>query len=241
MPITYANASGQNPADVYDPDVIGDGPVAAINGIGYRDAGGNLLRFAAIGYGSAAPSHGYRLADGRDFSALWAKKGSASYNDAIVIPFGSYSAEGSGTHNAGASLLYTMDANGNWSIALQRSTSGTISGSPLSGNWHKAPAGGVGNNYEVQFVAAVNVYNTYTDTGGGASNPSPSYTASSGWMALSSSRQLAANTDNLTAGSAGTRSGSVNVTGHWDILIRKVGGSAIATSRLNFDIDARVT
>lgn len=79
MGTPYKNAAGLTPEDVYDPDVVGDGPDAAINGIGYRNAAGVLLRFAALKYGTAAANHGYRLSDGRDFSALWAKKGTAVY------------------------------------------------------------------------------------------------------------------------------------------------------------------
>ncbi|HEV2681230.1 MAG TPA: hypothetical protein VGV14_12070, partial [Rhodanobacter sp.] len=79
MAQSYANAAGLNPEDVYDPDVVGDGPTAATSGIGYRNAAGVLLKFAGLSYGTAAPNHGYRLSDGRDFSALWAKKGTAVY------------------------------------------------------------------------------------------------------------------------------------------------------------------
>lgn len=63
--------------DLFDPDIVGDGPTAA----GYR-SGGVLLRFAAIKYGTKRADVGYRVND-VDVSNLWAAKGTASY----TLPF----------------------------------------------------------------------------------------------------------------------------------------------------------
>jgi hypothetical protein len=111
MAQSYANSAGQNPEDVYDPDVIGDGPVAAISNIGYRTSAGVLLKFAALSYGSAAANHGYRLSDGRDFSALWAKKGTAVYT--LPINGQTYTR---GTGRGSATLDFNVKSNGTYSI-----------------------------------------------------------------------------------------------------------------------------
>lgn len=234
MANSYRNAAGQNPEDVYDPDVIGDGPTAAIGGIGYRDSSGVLLKFAARAYGSAAPNHGYRLSDGRDFSALWAKKGTASYNDSIVIPFGTYSATSTDSHDAGSTITFTISPDGTWGIIMQalHEPSGT-SGSPLSGNWHKAPAAGVGASYEMQTTAYFTIQNNFT-----GDNPSPSYTATTGWLSLSSARQLIADTGHLLGGGVGV--GRVDVSGYWAISIRKIGGTQVKASTLQCNAEALI-
>jgi len=138
MGTPYYNSAGLTPEDVYDPDVVGDGPEAVINGFGYRRADGVLLRFAKLQYGTAAANHGYRLQDGRDFSALWAKKGTAVY----TFPFNGqrYS---SGGGRAGATTSMTFSSDGTWSISAQ-------TGTPLSGNW--LVYGGTAADYTVQFV-----------------------------------------------------------------------------------------
>lgn len=136
MANSYRNVAGLNPEDVYDPDIIGDGPVAAISDIGYRRADGLLLRFAALKYGSAAPNHGCRIADGRDFSALWAKKGTAKYS----IPPPTYAgititAIGRGTIVSSI----TLDSNGTWS-----GSDGQV------GTWYGSTLTGVGAGYEMR-------------------------------------------------------------------------------------------
>lgn len=59
--------------DLFDPDVMGDGPTAA----GYS-ANGALLKYAALSYGTKRADVGYSVA-GVDVSNLWAAKGTAVY------------------------------------------------------------------------------------------------------------------------------------------------------------------
>jgi len=129
---SYRNAAGQNPEDVYEPDVVGDGPTAAIGGIGYRRADGTLLKFAARKYGTAAPNHGYRLADGRDFSALWCKKGTASYG--LPIDGQTYSGTPTGAGSVSSVTFQFATSSSAWSLRdAGRSTSPIATGSPPSG------------------------------------------------------------------------------------------------------------
>lgn len=222
-------SKGVNFSDLFDPDVVGDGPTAP----GYM-VNGVPLRFARIKYGTKRADIGY-AEKGVDLSNKWAAKGTASYNDALVIPFGIYSASSTDSHDAGASLTFTINPDGTWSIAMAalHSPTGT-SGTPVSGTWHKAPAAGVGNNYEMQATAQFTVSNGYT----GIDEAAPSYTATTGWLPLSAARQLIADTSHISGGGAG--SGLVDVSGHWTINIRKVGGTQVKTSTLQADVEATV-
>jgi len=141
----FRNASGVNSDDLYDPDITGDGLAAPE----FRRQDGSPLRYALAKYGSPGSVLGARDASGQDYGPRWAAKGTASYNDAIVIPFGNYRAESSDSHDAGATFTFTIAPGGTWSIAMTalHTPSGTT-GSPLSGNWHKSPSSGVGNDYE---------------------------------------------------------------------------------------------
>lgn len=173
MGTPYKNAAGLTPEDVYDPDVVGDGPDAAINGIGYRNAAGVLLRFAALKYGTAAANHGYRLSDGRDFSALWAAKGTAVY----TLPI----------NGKTFSQSYTIPAQGSgWSLIGFRIVNGDT--------WQvygTSPASASPNIYATGAlpIGASSLTTTFTDLGptsgsvssaGGVTNGAASATAVSG-------------------------------------------------------------
>lgn len=60
--------------DLFDPDIVGDGPSAT----GYA-VGGTAMRYAALTYGTKRADVGYARA-GVDVSNLWAAKGTATYN-----------------------------------------------------------------------------------------------------------------------------------------------------------------
>lgn len=72
MPVKYRSAS-KDFDDLFDPDVIGDGPSAAA-----MRSGGKALKYAALKYGTKRANVGYR-AGGSDVSNLWAAKGTAQY------------------------------------------------------------------------------------------------------------------------------------------------------------------
>lgn len=176
MATPYKNVAGFSPEDVYDVDVMGDGPDAAINGVGYRRADGVLLRFAALKYGSAAANHGYRLADGRDFSALWAAKGTASYN--LPVHNKTYTATQSGI-NGSAQLRFNMLPDGTFTIVRSiRGVQTTLD----SGTW--LPAGDSVANYTCYFSMTV----TSDAVTGEASNATNTNAPASTPVALSTSR-----------------------------------------------------
>jgi hypothetical protein len=149
MANTYRNSAGQNPEDVYDADVVGDGPVAAISNIGYRNAAGVLLKFAALKYGTAAANHGYRLADGRDFSALWCKKGTAVYS----LPFDGANFSINSQTRGGAYAHVTMKSDGTFSVYTFNSGGSPQTVIRYSGTW--LPSGESVANWSVQYDAAL--------------------------------------------------------------------------------------
>lgn len=183
---TYRNAAGLNPEDVYDPDVIGDGPTAQIGGIGYRVAGGVLLKFAKLSYGTAAPNHGCRLADGRDFSALWAKKGTAVYT--LPINGGSYTA--SRNTRGDAKLVFNMKNDGTYSVV--RSLTGSSDSTLASGTW--LPSGGVVGGYKCAFTVTVG---SNTTSGGGNNSTANSAVTS---QSLSTSQSASATSQSILVG-----------------------------------------
>lgn len=213
MANTYRNAAGLNPEDVYDADVKGDGPDAAISGIGYRNAAGVLLRFAALKYGAAAANHGCRLADGRDFSALWAKKGTAVYAAVISNPGyfslgSSYVMTGALTYSVTSRIL--LSAGGTWSVL--NSSSGSA-GIERTGNWYGPPAAGVGAAYQVKFTFTL------------SSGVSPTISnGASDWISLGSDRSFSAS---LSA----TISTPKDMTGTLRIQIRRTSDSVILSDQ----------
>jgi hypothetical protein len=179
MAFRYANAAGLTPWDVYEPDTFGDGPTASSGSVGYRDESGVLIKFAALSHGTAAPNHGYRLADGRDFSALWAKKGTVAYSIAgIQGNIYSVSATASGVSGQpGASVNCALAFNNTGAYSLTATvvssgggSGGSIGGFPASGMW--LPSGWSVADCQIQFAYA----DTITQSAGASiTNPAASY------------------------------------------------------------------
>lgn len=72
----YRNSAGVDTDNLFDPDIVGDGPSAT----GYKKSDGTLLKYAAAKYGTVGPNTGYRLSNGADIATLWAAKGTAQYS-----------------------------------------------------------------------------------------------------------------------------------------------------------------
>lgn len=131
----YRNAAGVDADDLYDPDVVGDGPSA----VGYRKVDGTTLRYAAAGYGTPGAAMGYRMSNGVDIGTLWSRKGTAVYT--LPINGKTYTRGGGrGTH----SLTWTMRADGTYAIT---DDVGTVYD---SGTW--LPAGDSVSAWSCQFT-----------------------------------------------------------------------------------------
>lgn len=177
--------------DLFDPDIVGDGPTATD-----IKSGGVLLRYAALSYGTKRADVGYAI-NGVDVSNRWAAKGTAQYalgfNDAVYV---------STRTRATASLTLNMKADGTWSIVRQQ---GFGSETLLaSGAW--LIAGGTAADYTVKFD--MKGFISGPDEGGGSddySNDAPTPSA------LTSTRQATASAVAVTVGNNAANDGTIDV------------------------------
>lgn len=144
--------------DLFDPDIIGDGPIA--HGCAHN---GQPLRFAHIQYGAKRPDVNFRV-NNLDVSNLWAAKGTASYVSSGGVP-GKVMGSDVGYPSAKASVSVTYHSNGT------ASWEGTAHGGG-SGTWARSnPA-----DYDILF----------TEQPGGTTSGFLAGTLNQ-WLALSSS------------------------------------------------------
>lgn len=126
--------------DLFDPDVIGDGP-----SVPNLRSGGAPLRYAALKYGQRRGDVGYRQ-DGVDVANFWAAKGTAIYKlgfDGILISAAN-GAKTNSTGNTNATALLWMHANGTWEARRSATGGGNNSNTVVaSGTWID-PGAGVG-------------------------------------------------------------------------------------------------
>ncbi|MBT2767610.1 hypothetical protein J7J08_08155 [Stenotrophomonas sp. ISL-67] len=141
--------NGVDTDDLFDGDVIGDGPTApalTVNGV--------PLKYAALAYGAKRADIGLRQ-NNVDVTNLWAAKGTASYS--LPINGKSYSAHNqsrsNSTGSAVATVTFLLDSTGSYRV-LGTSTGGGNNANSLlaEGSW--LPAGAAAGDYTVQFAAA---------------------------------------------------------------------------------------
>lgn len=193
--------------DLFDPDVMGDGPSAA-----NIRSGGVALKYAALSYGTKRADVGWR-AGGVDVSNLWAAKGTAMYQ----IPglqgsnFEASDAALTSQGSVNASVGFGMNSDGTW-IATGGNSHGPVSWSPDSGTW--LPAGQAAADYEVQFVVTTS-----------GAPPATLFNGAAAYANLATSRSLSFALPNA-GGTSFERNASASVT----VNLRKVGGSVTVTS-----------
>lgn len=215
---------GKDLDDIFDPYQSGTKPSLT----GYRAGSQDMRdRYNPLSEGDAAPATQMSVQGVGDLNTLFAAKGTST--QAQVIPFGSYFASSSGSHDAGAGFGLSLSSDGTWAIGMGALQGGT-SGTPTSGTWHKSPAAGVGAGYEVRFTAHLSA------SASGAALPG-TYTATTGWLSLSTACSVAAQTDHISSGGS-ANTGSSSVSGYWYVDIRKVGSAAIRRSTCQINIDA---
>jgi hypothetical protein len=171
------SSAGVDFDDLFDPDVMGNGPAAA-----WLTSAGVPLRYAAISYGAKGPDVGFIQSNGQDVSNLWARKGSAVYfpgmiraetasafggvqnasasirirtdGTVVVTTSGLTSQQGAGTYRYGASsagLDFRVYGNVN-GIRNSTGTSGTITGKG-GVNFAAAPVPGNTANFDTGWQA----------------------------------------------------------------------------------------
>lgn len=148
MPTPFRNAAGVDLEELFDPDVMGDGPVAPALRL---HAGHPGIRFAAIAYGSKGPNVGYRSASGMDVSNIWAARGTARYSipgldgKSLSAIDAALTAQQSVSANVGVSIF----SNGTWTATAGTSQGAAPVPAPASGTW--LPAGKTGADFDVRF------------------------------------------------------------------------------------------
>ncbi len=126
--------------ELFDPDVIGDGPSAA----GYQKAG-VPYRFAHIQYGAKGAEVGYSE-NGIDISNKWAAKGTAGYvSTTIGIPIV--------IEDIAQAIVAPVTAAVTLQIRPEGVTRVIPSGAPFEDyNWSTIIALGIGAGYEIEFT-----------------------------------------------------------------------------------------
>lgn len=160
--------------DLFDPDVIGDGPSAA----GYTKAG-VPYRFAALIYGTKRADVGYAI-NGVDVSSLWAMKGSAVYVSSSAVPGSLTDSQVGGPPSVTSTVGFSYHRDG---------TTTFFPGVVYSDTW-KIPTGAtVGDDYDIRF----------TQTSGNAGG---TLTATlNTWMQLNATRSVTLSVTKTTSGS----------------------------------------
>lgn len=166
-------SAGVDLDDLFDPDVVGDGPSAP----GVK-SGGVPLKYAALKYGIKRANVGIANA-GVDASNLWAAKGTASY----ALPINGQHFSGSGQALSGqegtitATAQFGANADGTYSVI----GSGTNGGSSVlaSGSWRTQ--GGASSDYQIQFTLSAGS----TSGTGSTGNTAPAYTSLASGQAAS--------------------------------------------------------
>lgn len=148
MMASGVKSAGVDLDDLFDPDIVGDGPIAP----GVK-SGGVPLKYAALKYGTKRANVGIADAGG-DASNLWAAKGTAKYliakprYDGLIIP-----GTGAGTITTFIRLL----PDGSW-----------VGSDNSAGYWYgTAATAGIGASYEVMA--------TVGSGGGSVSNPAATW------------------------------------------------------------------
>jgi hypothetical protein len=217
MPTEFVS-DGVDFDDLFDPDIMGNGPPAT-----WLENNGVPLRYAALSYGTKRADVGYDDA-GVDVSNLWAAKGTAVYN----IP-GLHGKSLSAGDNAFtnqpdvfAQVYFTLQSNGTWNVAGGNSRGAVAQADPTSGTW--LPAGASVSDFQVQFV----VTSGGTNSSGGAAqqqvtNGAPAYAA------LTTARGVTLTMPQMSASSSIERDGWANVT----INLRRISSGSVSSSTVS--------
>jgi hypothetical protein len=152
----YRNSSVVDTDDLFDPDVVGDGPVAGF----MRRADGSALRYAAARYGTPGAALIFRDADGSDMGPKWARRGSAVYTIG-GLHGRSFSVDQTALtsqQQVSANVAVIIFNDGSWQV--QGNTSGGSFGLPAP-TWGMWLTNGAPGDHQVQFDASHSGYPGY--------------------------------------------------------------------------------
>lgn len=138
--IFFARINGADVSfdELFDEDIIGDGPTAP-----FLEIGGVPVKYAALSYGTKRADVNFETAAWLDVANLWAAKGTATYINQNAIP----SSIESYQQNSAAPVTATV------SFSFKRD--GTTDCAPSevgSGIWKTPPAANAGDDYDIRFT-----------------------------------------------------------------------------------------
>ena len=218
MTTGYRNSVGTDTDNLFDPDVVGDGPTAAA----YKKSDGTLLKYAAAKYGTVGPDTGYRLSNGADIATLWSAKGTANY----PLPIGgaNFIAHSSGvvSPSMDSNINVQINANGSYSVTVAGNGAGNTPST--SGTW--LPSGASASDYQVQFV--------WSQSSQYPSGPATVTNGASSYAACTSNRSIVF--DAQVGQSTGLDKGSV---GSVNINLKYVPSGKVTTTTFAIDIESQ--
>jgi hypothetical protein len=208
--------SGIDFDDLFDPDVMGDGP-----SVGNLRMNGAALRYAALKYGAKRADVGYRQ-DGIDVSNLWAAKGTAVYVITGLHGKHLYASDGALTNqpNVSAQVYVSLSNNGTWGVGGSTSRGSFSQNAPTSGTW--LPSGAAVSDYQAQFVV--------TSSGTGQQNV---YNGAPAYAALTTARGVTLSLPSYNAANGDLRTGSADVT----IYLKRISTGTVSITRLSMDVE----
>lgn len=211
----YASA-GVDFDELFDPDVMGDGPAAA--GI---SSNGTPLRYAALQYGTKRADVGYRV-NGADVSNLWAAKGTAAYTISGLNGKHLQATEQAFTNqgNVHAQVSLGIHADGTWSVNGGTSQGPFPQPAPTTGTW--LPPGASVSDFEVWFEASVAGWGTAV-----FNNGAPGYVAVAGGRGCSLSLPAA------PAGNAMEREATASVV----IRLRRISTGVVTNTSVTMRVE----
>lgn len=207
-------SKGINFDDLFDPDVVGDGPTAP----GYKRAG-VPLRYADIKYGSKRANVGYAENE-VDLSNKWAAKGTARY--ALPIDGEGFIAHSSGLNSPAMEANIQVQIKSDGTYAVTCVGNGFVSPN-ASGTW--LPAGGTVSDYQVEFVWSQS--SQYT------TGPATVTNGASTYQACTSTRQISF--DAQVGQFTGSDKGS---TGTLTINLKRISTGVVTVTHCGIDVES---
>lgn len=203
--------------DLFDPDVVGDGPSTP-----WLMSGGVPLRYAALAYGAKRADVGYVNSMGIDASNLWAAKGTAVYVIAGLHGKALYANDGALTDQprVSAQTFVSLSNNGTWSVGGSTSHGSFPQNAPTSGTW--LPNGAAVSDYQVQFVISSSGTGQQT-----VYNGAPAYAT------LTAARGVTLSLPSYNAANGDLRTGSADVIIH----LMRISTGTVSTTRLSMDVE----
>lgn len=149
-----------------------------------------------------------------------------AFNGVYYESFRSYS------HNVSARVDLVIKPDGTWEVLHSASPGGgTSSGAPTAGNWHAAPAPGVGAGFEVMFNGEGTIADNYTENEPQNDTP-PQISPDTGWLPITVNRIASVYTGHMVD-ERQDAGGMREVSATFTVSIRPIGGGLTVVATID--------